>query len=64
VGAKRIEEGAAGQFSYLVFSVSRADFERIREHHLRYFNTMRSIISESAPNEVVAIANVQLFGLV
>lgn len=63
VGARRIEEGAAGQFSYLVFSVSRVDFERIREHHLRYFNTMRSIISESTPNEVVAVANVQLFGL-
>ncbi len=62
-GASRIEQGAPGQFSYLVFSVSREDFERIREHHLRYFNTLRGIISESTPTEVVAVANVQLFGL-
>jgi len=62
-GARRIEQGAPGQFSYLVFSVSREDFERIREHHLRYFNTLRGIISESTPNEVVSVANVQLFGL-
>jgi hypothetical protein len=62
-GARRIEMGAPGQFSYVVFSVSVADFERIRELHLRYFNTLRGIISESSPNEVVAVANVQLFGL-
>jgi hypothetical protein len=43
--------------------VSKADFERIRELHLRYFNTLRGIISESTPNELVAVANVQLFGL-
>ena len=62
-GAARIEGGAPGQFSYLCFSVSREDMERIREHHLRYFNTLRSIISESTPNEVVCVANIQLFGL-
>ena len=62
-GARRINAGAPGQFSYVVFSVSESDFERIRELHLRYFNTLRGIISESAPNEMVAVANVQLFGL-
>jgi hypothetical protein len=62
-GARRIDAGAPGQFSYVVFSVSDADFERIRELHLRYFNTLRGIISESTPNERVAVANVQLFGL-
>ena len=62
-GARRIEMGSGGQFSYVVFSVSEVDFERIRELHLRYFNTLRGIISESSPNEVVAVANVQLFGL-
>ena len=62
-GARRIDAGAPGQFSYVVFSVSEDDFERIRELHLRYFNTLRGIISESTPNEVVAVANVQLFGL-
>jgi len=62
-GANRIEAGAPGQFSYLCFSVSREDMERIREHHLRYFNTIRGIISESEPNEVVCVANIQLFSL-
>ena len=62
-GARRIKAGAPGQFSYVVFSVSEEDFERIRELHLRYFNTLRGIISESTPSEMVAVANVQLFGL-
>ncbi len=62
-GAARIEEGAPGQFSYLCFSVSRTDMEWIREHHLRYFNTLRGIISESEPTEVVCVANIQLFAL-
>jgi len=62
-GAQRIDSGASGQFSYLCFSVSRDDMERIRELHLRYFNTLRGIISESTPNEVVCVANIQLFGL-
>ncbi|MFT5681019.1 MAG: transcriptional regulator with XRE-family HTH domain [Myxococcota bacterium] len=63
VGAERVEQGAPGQFSYNVFSVSRADFERIREAHLRYFYALRAIVAESEPDEVVAVANVQLFML-
>ena len=59
----RLESGAPGQFSYLVFSCSKHDFERIRELHLKYFNTLRGLISESSPNEVVGVANVQLFDL-
>jgi len=60
---RRIEDDAPGQFSYVVFSASRKDFERIRELHLRYFNTLRGLISESSPNELVGVANVQLFEL-
>ena len=63
VGADRVEKGASGQFSYNVFSVSRSDFERIREAHLRYFHALRAIVAESSPEEVVAVANVQLFML-
>ena len=63
VGADRVEQGAPGQFSYNVFSVSRADFERIREAHLRYFYALRTIVAESEPEEVVVVANVQLFAL-
>ena len=63
VAAQRIEDGAVGQFSYNVFNVSRADFERIRTAHLKYFRTLRAIVAESSPEEVVAVVNVQLFPL-
>ncbi len=63
VGAERAEAGSPGQFSYNVFTVSRADFERIRQAHLDYYRLLRSIVSESTPEEVVAVANVQLFAL-
>lgn len=63
VAADRVEQGERGQFSYNVFSVSRADFERIRELHLAYFHALRAIVAESEPAECVAVANVQLFAL-
>ncbi len=63
VAARRVQAGAPGQFSYNVFTVSKADFERIRELHLQYFHALRAIVRASSPDEVVAIANVQLFAL-
>jgi DNA-binding phage protein len=63
VAAERIDASAPGQFSYNVFTVSEADFERIRQLHLDYFRALRAIVAESEPGEVVAVANVQLFGL-
>ena len=63
VATDRIAADGAGQFSFNVFSVSRADYERIRQAHLEYFRTLRAIVSESGPLEVVAVANVQLFEL-
>lgn len=63
VARQRILAAAPGQFSYNVFSVSREDFERIRALHLQYFHALRGIVADSAPNEVVAVANVQLFAL-
>ena len=63
VRGARAEAGAPGQFSYNVFAVSRSDFERIRQAHLDYFRLLRSIVSESTPEEVVVVANVQLFPL-
>ena len=63
LGAEKVEAGAPGQFSYNVFGVSRADFERIRAAHLDYFRLLRAIVAESNPVEVVAVANVQLFAL-
>ncbi|MEL6342574.1 MAG: DUF4423 domain-containing protein [Myxococcota bacterium] len=61
--ARRASAGAPGQFSYNIFTCSRADLERIREEHLRYFQTLRAIVSESSPDEVVAVAGIQLFEL-
>jgi len=61
--AARIEQGAPGQFSYNVFVVSAADFERIRQLHLDYFRALRAVVADSEPGEVVAVANVQLFDL-
>ncbi len=63
VAAERIARGDPGQFSYNVFTVSRADFERVRQAHLDYFHALRAIVSASSPDEVVAVANVQLFAL-
>ena len=60
---RRIVHGAPGQFSYNVFTVSREDFERIREMHLSYFHALRAVVADSLPGEVVAVANVQLFGM-
>jgi transcriptional regulator with XRE-family HTH domain len=63
VAADRIDRSAGGQFSYNVFTVSDADFERIRALHLAYFDALRAIVAESQPGERVAVANVQLFAL-
>lgn len=63
VAAGRITTGHPGQFSYNVFTVSKDDFERIRQLHLAYYHAMRQIVSESSPDEVVAVVNVQLFAL-
>ena len=63
VAAERIGDQEPGQYSYNVFCVSREDFERIRTLHLQYFRTLRSIAAVSEPNDVVAVANVQLFTL-
>lgn len=63
VAAERIDAGADGQFSYNVFAVSRSDFARLREAHLDYFRTLRAIVAESTDDDIVAVANVQLFAL-
>jgi len=63
VAAERLVAGDPGQFSYNVFTVSRDDFERIRELHLQYYQELRSVVAASEPGECVAIANVHLFAL-
>jgi transcriptional regulator with XRE-family HTH domain len=59
----RLRDGAPGQFSFNVFAVSQADYERLRELHQSYFRQLRSIVAQSAPSERIIAANVQLFPL-
>jgi transcriptional regulator with XRE-family HTH domain len=48
-------------FAYNVFSVSRTDFERLREMHAAFYREVRQIIAASSPTEVVAMYGTQLF---
>lgn len=63
VAVERMNAGANGQFSFNLFSVSNKDFERIRELQIRYFRELRQIVSDSTPNETVAVVNMQLLDL-
>ncbi len=63
VSLDRIEAGVDGTFSYNLFSVSRADLERIRELHRAYFRELRRIVATSEPAECIALANVHLLEL-
>jgi hypothetical protein len=63
LGLERLEADAPGTFAYNLFSVSRADLERIRELHRGYFRELRRIVAASEPSECVALINVHLFEL-
>lgn len=63
VAADRIGANDQGQYSYNVFTVSRQDFESIRKLHLDYFHNLRQVVAASEADEIVAVANVQLFPL-
>ncbi len=63
VALDRIESGVDGTFSYNLFSVSRADLERIRELHRAYFRELRRIVAASEPAECIALANLHLVEL-
>jgi DNA-binding MarR family transcriptional regulator len=62
VGAERLASpGPRDLFAYNVFSISRADFERIREREQQYFREARAIIAASTDSEVAGLLTVQLF---
>jgi len=63
VALDRIAAGREHDASYNLFSVSRADLARIREMHQDFYQRMRSVIAESAPNECVVLFNTQLLEL-
>lgn len=62
-GVQRLEADAPGLFSYNVFSISEADFERLQQMHLAYFRALRAAVAASEVSERVVVANVQLFAL-
>jgi hypothetical protein len=63
VARERLLRGVDGTFSYNLFSVSRADLERIQELHRAYFRELRRIVADSEPSECIALATVHLFEL-
>jgi hypothetical protein len=63
VALDRMAEGQEHDASYNLFSVSRADLARIREMHQDFFQRIRSVIAESAPNECVVLFSTQLLEL-
>ena len=63
VGTERYQARAPGVFSYNLFGVSHADFERIQTLQRAYFREVRNIVAQSEPVETVAVVNLQLFSL-
>lgn len=63
VAAERSREVRPGLFAFNVFACSRADLARLTELQRAYLREMRTLIAQSEPSEVVALANFQLFSL-
>jgi enamine deaminase RidA (YjgF/YER057c/UK114 family) len=59
----RLRAGDTGIFSYNVFAVSEADFQRINDLYRAYFRQVRSIIGQSEPSERVVLFCLQLLPL-
>ena len=60
---RRLLRGVEGTYSYNLYSVSRADLERIQELHRAYFRELRRIVADSQPSECIALATVHLLEL-
>ncbi len=66
VGLSRLpvlEPNQEDLFSYNLFTVSEADWRRVRDLHIAYYQELRSIVVASEPAERVALVNVQLMRL-
>jgi hypothetical protein len=55
-----MRSGAEGSFSYNLFSVSRADYQRIEALHRAHFREIRSLVAASAPMECVGLMSMAL----
>lgn len=58
-----LEPNKMDLFSYNLFAVSEADWHRIRERHIAYFQELRAIVAQSTPAERVVLVNLQLLRL-
>lgn len=63
VALERLRAGEEGIFSYNVFAVSEADFQRINDLYRATFRQVRSIIGQSEPSERVVLFSLQLLPL-
>jgi transcriptional regulator with XRE-family HTH domain len=63
IGLERLERGAEGLYSYNLFCVSRADYDKLQALHRAYFRQVRALVAESTPSEDVVMMNLQLFRL-
>lgn len=66
VGVERLQAGPIRSdtfFSFNLVAVSHADFERIRELHLDYYERVRRIVAESNVADRVVLLNQQLIPL-
>jgi hypothetical protein len=67
VGLDRLRRRASGKtdalHSFNLFAVSRADFARLRELHLEYYERVRRIVAESNTADRVVLLNQQLVPL-
>lgn len=63
LGLERIEKGGDGLFSYNVFAVSQADYERLCDMQRAYYRALRAAIASSSPAERVVATNIAMFPL-
>lgn len=63
LGAQRALHGQDGLFCYNVFTVSEADYQKLREMQLAYFEELRAVVGRSEPAERVVVTSLQMFAL-
>lgn len=66
VGRQRLaalEPNQEDLFSYNLFSISEADWQKVRELHIAYYQALRALVVESQPAQRVVLANLQLLRL-
>jgi transcriptional regulator with XRE-family HTH domain len=63
LGAERALEDRDGIFCYNLFTVSEADYAKLRDMQLAYFEELRAVVARSEPADRVVVTNLQLFSL-